>query len=137
MYRGAPCLIGFSGKFIVHSLQAGIVLVKNQPAPAVQITLLQIQSYPVLAHGRLAGEIYAYCLAALEKKEHHLEVYAPAYLMVGVDGRLFPLVSSITWYVSPAVRDSAVSKVVETLNGKKEERFQLRQDPFAAFDILE
>ncbi len=128
----------FSGKFDISSLQVGTILLKNQPVPAVRINLYQMDAYPLVAHGKLAGEIYAYCRAAIQQPENnrHLEVVAPCHLVRDAQsGQLSALVQNIIWYTSENVRVKAAEALLEILDGKGGESFQFCNEPFLRIEI--
>ncbi len=139
MHRGAP-VTNFNGAFVVKSLEVGSIIVSKQRIPAVRIAVRQITSYTVLAHGAVAAEIYAYCHTAYEQGETRLEAYTPCYLIADQHGNLAPVVASVTWYVSSALREESADKVLAVLNGKTlgtDSYPSLHPTPFAEFSALE
>ncbi|MEI6291967.1 MAG: hypothetical protein WCP19_16215 [Chloroflexota bacterium] len=138
MYRGTP-VTNFNGAVLVDSLEVGSIIVSNQNIPAVRITIRQMVSYPVLAHGSVAGEIYAFCFMAHENGDFKLEAYTPCYLIADQNGALVPVIASVTWYVSSALREKSADQILNVLNGKTlgdGSYPSFRQTPFADFSAL-
>jgi hypothetical protein len=135
---GIPLAL-FTGKLDISSLQVGTILLKAQPVPAVRINLHQMDAYPLVAHGKLAGEIYAYCKAAIQQPDtsnRHLEVYAPCHLVRDAQsGQLSALVQNIIWYTSEDLRSKAAESLLDVLSGRGGESFQFCNEPFLRIEI--
>ena len=138
MHRGTP-VTNFNGAFLVNTMEIGSIIVSKQNIPAVRIVIQQMNSYTVLAHGSIAGEIYAYCFLAKENGDSKLEAYAPCYLIADQNSALVPVVASITWYVSSALREKSADRVLDVLDGKKlgdGSYPSFQPTPFAEFSAL-
>ena len=111
-------IVNFNGAFLVESLEVGSIIHQSKRVFAVRILIQQTLNYPVLAHGRKAAEIYAYCFDAHKNKKPWLEAYTPCNLIADQPtGNLTPVVENINWYVSPALRTRCESQVESVLKG--------------------
>lgn len=135
MHRGTP-VIYFNGVLLVDTLETGSIQVISQSIPAIRITVKQITRYPVIAHGRIAAEIYAYCFAAHQKGYENLEAYSPCYLIADQHKNMLPVIASITLYISAALREESEDKIHSVMNGEHLEDGAyplLQKKPFAVF----
>ena len=137
MSNAAP-IINFNGAFLVDSLEVGSVLISSKRVSAVKIMLHQTLNYSVLAHGRIAAEIYVYCFDAHQNGRRKLEVYAPSTMLEDQQrGSLMPVIENITWYVSPALRKQCADQIAAVLGGDVlgDETYPVFQGkPFALFN---
>lgn len=128
-------LINFNGTFLVDTLVVGSLLIAERRTFAVRVDLLQTRRYPVIAHGQHAAEIYAYCLDGYKQGRTKLEAYSPCHLVTNrEDGNLIPIVSRITWYLSPEMKTRCEATVRSILDGDipGDERFPMFDGkPFA------
>jgi hypothetical protein len=137
MNKAAP-IVNFNGAFLVGSLEVGSLLISTKRVSAVKIMLHQTLNYSVLAHGRIAAEIYVYCFDAHQNGRRKLEVYAPSIMIEDrQSGRLLPVIANITWYVPPALREQCSDRITAVLGGDVlgDETYPVFQGkPFALFD---
>jgi hypothetical protein len=105
--------------------------------PAVKILLHQTLNYSVLAHGRVAAEIYAYCFDAHQSGRRKVEAYAPCTMVEDQQsGSLMPVIVNITWHVPPALREQCADQIAAVLEGDVlgDETYPVFQGkPFALF----
>jgi hypothetical protein len=138
MNNAAP-IINFNGAFLVDSLEVGSLLMCSKRVTAVKILLLQTMRYSILAHGRTAAEIYAYCFESHLSGNKKLEAYAPCYLVADQQsGGMLPMVVSITWHIKTALRKKCIHQVEAVLAGDflGDETYPVFQGkPFAHFII--
>jgi hypothetical protein len=111
-------IINFNGAFLVDSLEVGSLLLFSKRVTAVKISVLQSITFSVVAHGRPAAEIYAYCVEAHLSSKKRLEAHAPSYLVIDQQsGSMLPVIASITWYIKPALRTKCIALVEAVLAG--------------------
>jgi hypothetical protein len=137
MNKAAP-IVNFNGALLVDSLEVGSLLISSKRVSAVKIMLHQTMNYSVLAHGRIAAEIYVYCFDAHQSGRRKLEVYAPSIMVEDrQSGRLLPVIANITWYVPPALREECADQITAVLGGDVlgDETYPVFQGkPFALFN---
>ena len=131
-------IINFNGAFLVDSLVVGSLVISSKRVSAVRIMLQQTLNYPLLAYGRTAAEIYVYCFDAHVNKKRKLEAYAPCIMVRDqyTDG-MKPLVTSISWYISSAMRKKHADQVTAVLHGEilgDETYPEFQGNPFALFE---
>jgi hypothetical protein len=130
-------IINFNGAFLVDSLEVGSLLLSTRRVTALKISVLQTMIYSVLAYGRPAAEIYAYCFEAHKTGKKKLEAHTPCYLVADrQSGGMLPVIASITWYVKPALRTKCIEQVEAVLAGDVlgDETYPVFQGkPFAHF----
>jgi len=128
-------VVNFNGAFLVESLEVGSIIHQSTRVFAVRVLIQQTLSYPVLARGRLAAEIYAYCFDAHQNNRSRLEAYVPCRLFQQPEQRV-PVIENVTWYISTALRERSAAQVAAVLKGDVlgdgvYPRF--RGEPFARF----
>ncbi|HRJ59209.1 MAG TPA: hypothetical protein PLV64_23215 [Anaerolineales bacterium] len=129
MIRSAPT-IDFHGALQVRSLEVGSLLLNDQSVPAVRFTLKQNQTYPLLASGQEAGQIFAYCAAALEHGIEEIHSRITSVLVTDTQGGPHVVVSEVTWFTSNRLREQAASRILRILEGGSGD-FPYQPDPFA------
>lgn len=134
MIRAAP-MIDFVGSIQVKTLEIGTIYLNTKPAPAIRIKLQQSQSvYPILASSHVAGEVYAYCVAAHEQDILEIDSKVSGSLVMDDEQRLHVVASNVTWFTSSALREKAAAKIVHILDhGQVETKFIRCTEPFASF----
>ena len=134
MIRAAP-MIDFVGSLQVKTLEIGTIHLNTKPTPAIRIKLQQSQSvYPILASSHLAGEVYAYCVAADEQDILEMDSKVSGSLVIDDMQRLHVVASNVTWFTSSILRERAAAKIVHILDhGQAETKFIRCEEPFASF----
>ena len=138
MHKGAP-VINFNGAMRVETLVIGAIQVNAERVPAIQVAVNQTREYALLAHGRVAAEVYAYCFAAHKARLQHVEAYIPCYLVRDQTGVNQAVIAGVTWYVSSELRKNAAAHIATALNGEKlgNGKYPKCQAPDAVFSIFE
>jgi hypothetical protein len=129
MIHAVP-VIDFVGVLQVDSLELGTIEVNAQSIPAVKFLLNQNQAYAILAYGCQAGEILAYCDAALERDERDINVKIACSLLMDVDGNLHTITSHITWYTSSKLREHAAVRILDVFEKGGKGEFKASAAPF-------
>jgi len=134
MIRAAP-MIDFVGSIQVKTLEIGTIHLNTKPAPAIRIKLQQSQSvYPILASSHVAGEVYAYCVAAHEQDILEIDAKVSGSLVMDDEQRLHVVASHVIWFTSSTLREKAAEKIVHILDhGQVETKFIRCLEPFASF----
>jgi len=134
MIRAAP-MIDFVGSLQVKTLEIGTIHLNANPAPAIRIKLQQSQSvYPILASSHVAGEVYAYCVAAHEQDILEIDAKVSSSLVMDEEQRLHVVASHVIWFTSSTLREKAAEKIVHILDhGQVETKFIRCTEPFASF----
>ena len=134
MIRASP-IIDFVGSIQVKTLEIGTIHLNTKPAPAIRIKLQQSQSvYPILVSGHIAGEVYAYCVAAHEQDIQAIASKVSGSLVMDDEQRLHVVASNVTWFTSSILRERAAAKIVHILDhGQAETKFIRCLEPFASF----
>ena len=135
--NNAP-IVNFNGAFLVDSLEVGSIVFFSKRVMAVRILFHQTLNYPILAYKHFAAEIYAYCFHAHKNNKLKLEVYAPSHMIEDQQSyRLMPVIASITWHISPVLREICADQVAAVLGGDVlgDETYPVFQGkPFAVFN---
>lgn len=129
MIRSAPS-IDFHCALQVRSLEVGSILLNDQSIPAVRFMVKQNQVYPLLANGQEAGQIFAYCAAALDHGIEEINSRITSVLVTDTRGNPHVVVSDVTWFTSNQLREQAASRILRVLEGDNGD-FPYLQDPFA------
>lgn len=129
MIHAVP-VIDFVGVLQVDSLEIGTIEVNAQPIPAVKFLLKQNQPYLILASGHQAGEIYAYCIVALEKGIGEIDMKIACTLIMDVDGNLHTITSRLTWYTSSTLREHAAARFLNIFEKSAQGEFKTSDVPF-------
>jgi hypothetical protein len=129
MIHSVP-VIDFVGVLQVKSLEIGSIEVDLQPIPAVRFVLKQNKPYPILVSGLLAGEVYAYCAAALEKDIVDIDVKIACVPLLDVNRNLHAAASSIAWYTSRNLRDHAALGILDVFEKGAQRKFKTCGAPF-------
>ena len=129
MIHSVPA-IDFTGVLRVNSLEIGSIEVNAQSIPAVRFVLKQNKPYPILVSGHQAGEVYAYCAAALEKDIRDINVKIDCTLLMDVDGNLHTITTHITWYTSSALREHAAARMLDIFDHGASGEFKTSDVPF-------
>lgn len=134
MIRAAP-MIDFVGSIQVKTLEIGTIHLNTKPAPAIRIKLQQSQSmYPIFASSHVAGEVYAYCVAAHEQDILEIDAKVSGSLVMDDEQRLHVVASHVIWFTSSTLREKAAEKIVHILDhGQVETKFIRCTEPFASF----
>jgi hypothetical protein len=111
--------VDFMGVILAQSLEVGQASVNGRRSPAVRFHLLQNGGkYPLVALGRVAAEIYAYCLVALEQGITEIHVKTYGTLLMDIGGRSIVSVSDVTWYTSSEMREQAAASILKVIEGQ-------------------
>ncbi len=129
MIHAVP-VIDFVGVLQVGSLELGTIEVNAQPIPAVKFLLKQNQPYLILASGHQAGEIYAYCVVALEKGIGEIDMKIVCTLIMDIDGNLHTITSRLTWYTSSTLRELAAARMLDIFDNGVSGEFKTSDVPF-------
>ena len=129
MIHSVPA-IDFTGVLRVNSLEIGSIEVNAQSIPAVRFVLKQNKPYPILVSGHQAGEVYAYCAAALEKDIRDINVKITCTLLMDVNGILHTITTHITWYTSSTLRDHAAARMMNIFDNGASGEFKTSEAPF-------
>lgn len=132
MIHSAPT-IDLMGLIQVHSLEVGTLNLNNQTVPGVRLRIQQQpgRDYPILASGQVAGEIYAYCAAALEFQVEEIDGQIHGMLILDAQQRLHILGTAVSWFTSSAFRERATAKILRILQGGDPAGFTRCAEPFA------
>jgi len=123
-------VIDFVGVLQVGSLVLGTIEVNAQPIPAVRFLLKQNQPYLILASGHQAGEVYAYCAVALEKRIGEIDMKIACTLIMDIDGNLHTITSRLTWYTSSTLRKHAAARILHIFENELQGEFKTSDVPF-------
>ena len=129
MIHSVPA-IDFVGALQVNSLEIGRIEVNDQSIPAVRFVLKQNKPYPILVSGHQAGEVYAYCAAALEKDIRDINVKIACTLLMDIDGNLHTITTHITWYTSSTLRKHAAARMLDIFDHGASGEFKSSDVPF-------
>jgi hypothetical protein len=129
MIHSVP-VIDFVGVLQVQSLEIGSIEVDLQPIPAVRFVLKQNKPYPILVSGHLAGEVYAYCAAALEKEIGDIDVKIACVPLLDINQNLHAAASSIAWYTSRRLREHAAASMQDMPEKGVQHKFKTCGTPF-------
>ena len=129
MIHSVPA-IDFVGALRVNSLEIGRIEVNDQSIPAVRFVLKQNKPYPILVSGHQAGEVYAYCAAALEKDIRDINVKIACTLLMDIDGNLHTITTHITWYTSSTLREHAAARLLNIFEKSTQSAFNTNDIPF-------
>jgi hypothetical protein len=129
MIHSVPA-IDFTGVLRVNSLEIGSIEVNAQSIPAVRFVLKQNKPYPILVSGHQAGEVYAYCAAALEKDIRDINVKTACTLLMDIDGNLHTITTHITWYTSSTLREHAAARMLDIFDTGASGEFKMSEVPF-------
>ena len=129
MIHSVPA-IDFVGALRVNSLEIGRIEVNDQSIPAVRFVLKQNKPYPILVSGHQAGEVYAYCAAALEKDIRDINVKIACTLLMDIDGNLHTITTHITWYTSSTLREHAAARMLDIFDHGASGEFKSSDVPF-------
>jgi hypothetical protein len=123
-------MIDFVGVVQVNELELGNIEINAQSIPAVRFVLKQNRSYPILASGHLAGELYAYCAAALEQGIEGLDVKIACALMLDIHGDSHLIATDISWYSSRELRRQAATGILDVFEKGNRSLFETCDEPF-------
>jgi len=129
MIHSVPA-IDFVGALRVNSLEIGRIEVNDQSIPAVRFVLKQNKPYPILVSGHQAGEVYAYCAAALEKDIRDINVKIACTLLMDIEGNLHTITSRLTWYTSSTLREHAAARMLDIFDHGASGEFKSSDVPF-------